>query len=89
MMTFAALVLFMTIPGLALFYGGTRTQREHPLRSWPSASACAVGRSSLPSEASGLHLTRTMQRGCRRTSDPSLVAALGRYVRCPPTQETQ
>jgi hypothetical protein len=88
MMTSAALVLFMTIPGLALFYGGL-VRRENILSVLAQCLGCAVGRSSLPSEASGLHLTRTMQRGCRRTSDPSLVAALGRYVRCPPTQETQ
>ncbi len=35
MMTSTALVLFMTLPGLALFYGGMVRKEERPLRAGP------------------------------------------------------
>ena len=38
MMTSSALVLFMTLPGLALFYGGL-VRRKNVLRCWPNAWA--------------------------------------------------
>ena len=35
MMVSSALVLFMTLPGLALFYGGLVRKKEHPVRHRP------------------------------------------------------